>query len=65
MNAPENKRLQGTMPQCLRRDQPARFAWWSDRRLMIVKGEDTLQLDADDVRDLARFVESCNAERDL
>ena len=43
------------------RQQPARFGWWSDRSLMIVKGDETMTLDADDIRALARFVEGCNA----
>jgi len=62
MNAPERKVLDPAPPQFLMRQQPARFGWWSDRSLMIVKGEETMTLDADDMRALARFVEGCNLE---
>lgn len=61
MNAPETKVLERQVPQFLLRQQPARFGWWSDRSLMIVKGTETMTLDADDIRALARFVEGCNA----
>ena len=61
MNAPESKVLECPVPQFLLRQQPARFGWWSDRSLMIVKGNETMTLDADDIRALARFVEGCNA----
>lgn len=62
MNAPETKVLERQVPQFLLRQQPARFGWWSDRSLMIVKGEETMTLDADDIRAMARFVEGCNVE---
>lgn len=62
MNAPERQVLEHPLPQCLLRQQPARFGWWSDSTLMIVKGEETMTLDADDMRALARFVKGCNAE---
>lgn len=61
MNAPEMPMAEAEVPQFLLRRQPARFGWWSDRTLMIVKGEETMVLDADDLRALARFVEGCNA----
>lgn len=62
MNAPETKMLARPVPQFLMRQQPARFGWWSDRSLMIVKGDETMTLNADDMRALARFVEGCNVE---
>lgn len=62
MNAPERKVLEPQVPQLLLRQQPARFGWWSDRTLMIVKGEETMALDADDIRALSRFVVGCNVE---
>lgn len=55
MNVSENKTNDSCVPQVLLRVQPARFGWWSDRTLVIVKGETMLTLDADDVRALARF----------
>jgi len=61
MNAPEIKVLGHSIPQCLLRRQPARFGWWSDHSLVIAKGDETITLDADDIRALARFVEGCNA----
>jgi len=64
MNAAETRMPEHQTPQFLLRRQPARFGWWSDRTLMIVKGDETMTLDADDMRALARFVEGCNAERE-
>ena len=61
MTAPDSNVLERPVPQFLLRQQPARFGWWSDRSLMIVKGNETMTLDADDIRALARFVEGCNA----
>lgn len=61
MNAPETKVLERPVPQFLLRQQPARFGWWSDHSLMIVKGNEAMTLDADDIRALVRFVEGCNA----
>lgn len=55
MNAPETKMLERQVPGFLKRQQPARFGWWSDRTLMIVKDEETMLLDADDLRALTRF----------
>lgn len=61
MNAPE-KHLDLVPPAFLERRQPAKFGWWSDRTLMIVKGDQEMTLDADDLRGLARFIQDCNAE---
>lgn len=65
MNAPERKVLDHPVPHFLQREQPARFGWWSDRTLMIVKGDETMILDADDMRALGRFVEGCNVETQI
>lgn len=65
MNALETKVLERPVPQFLLRQQPARFGWWSDRSLMIVKGDQTMNLDADDIRALARFVDGCNVESQI
>lgn len=62
MGAPDMQAQAVEVPQFLKRQQPARFGWWSDRTLMIVKGEETMTLDADDMRALARFVDGCNVE---
>ena len=65
MNAPETKVLERPVPQFLLRQQPARFVWWTDRSLMISKGDEAMTLDAADIRALARFVKGCNSADQL
>lgn len=56
MNAPADRKvLELEPPAMLRRSQPAKYGWWSDRTLMIVKDGETMTLDADDLRDLRSF----------
>lgn len=62
MNAPHAKAIESPMPQFLKREQPARYGWWSNHTLVIEKGEQRITLDADDLRALSRFVESCGGE---
>ncbi|MDP2808670.1 MAG: hypothetical protein Q8O34_00810 [Rhodocyclaceae bacterium] len=62
MNAPETRMLESQAPRFMLRQQPARFGWWSDRTLMIVKGEETMTLDGDDLRGLIRFFGQVDAE---
>lgn len=57
----EARALALQVPDFLRRDNPARYGWWSDRSLQIVKGAQTITLDADDIACLVRFVEGCPA----
>jgi hypothetical protein len=65
MGAPDKKVIELEAPSFLKRKQPARFGWWSDGTLMIVKGDQEMTLDADDLRDLSRFVDGCNLESQL
>lgn len=65
MNAPESKVLERPVPEFLKRQQPARFGWWSDRTLMVVKGEETMMLDADDLRGLISFFGQFDMEGQL
>jgi hypothetical protein len=61
MNAPDTLHmLRGAVevPDFLVKGEPdAIFAWFSTRRLAIIKGEVAISLSVDDVRALARFVE--------
>ncbi len=62
MNAPDRKMLDLVPPQFLRRQQPASYAWWSDRSLTIVKGEETMHLSIDDILGLKRFFDQFDLE---
>lgn len=65
MNAPLDPDLLAGLetPEFLKpKEPPAIYAWFSTRRLLVVKDGAHISLSADDVRALARFVESCNAE---
>lgn len=66
MGNAERKVLELQPPAGLLHQEPAAlFAWWSSRRLLIVKDGDTLSLSADDVRALGRFVEASRIEEQL
>lgn len=65
MGAAEKKVLELQTPEFLKRGQPASFGWWSDRTLMIVKGDQVMTLDADDLRGMTRFVDGCNLDGQL
>lgn len=60
MNAPDRKVLTLETQAFLDRKQPARYGWGSDRPLMIVKGEEIIELSPDDVRALAKFMAGCS-----
>ncbi|OHC68606.1 MAG: hypothetical protein A3H93_09085 [Rhodocyclales bacterium RIFCSPLOWO2_02_FULL_63_24] len=54
------------IPGCIaRRETDAVYAWFSTRRLQVVKGDVTLSLSADDLRALFNFVEGCVIEEQL
>jgi hypothetical protein len=54
-----------TIPNMLRRDQPARFGWWSDKTLVVEKDGLNIKLNAADVGALVNFIIECNAEVQL
>lgn len=63
MNAPTDRKVLALeAPAMLKRHQPAKFGWWSDRTLMIIKGEETMLLDADDLSGLRRFFDQFSPE---
>lgn len=63
MNAPHDTR---EIPGCIAKREPeAAFAWFSNRRLLIVKGAVELSLSADDLKRLFNFVEACTIEEQL
>lgn len=66
MNAPvltaDIEAFRRDAPEFLKRKQPARYGWWSDRTLMVVKGDETMTLDADDLAALRRFFDRFDTE---
>jgi hypothetical protein len=56
MNAP---RIPAEIPACLaKREEDAIYAWFSTRRLLVIKDGQQLTLSADDLRGLLRFVDA-------
>lgn len=46
------------VPGCIAKREPdAEYAWFSTRRLQVTKGEQVINLSADDLRALLRFAE--------
>lgn len=63
MNAP---RLPREIPTCIAKREPdAIFGWFSTRQLMIIKGEQTMTLSADDLLGLVRFIDRNTIEEQL
>ena len=63
MNAPDRKLLALDIPGAIRRAaSPAHYGWWSNRTLQIIKGDDVITLDADDIRALLRFINQFDME---
>lgn len=66
MNAPETRFLVLEAPGEIRRTEPsAIYMWTSKKRLVVCKGEDTIDLDAADLRELVRFIDGCTIEEQL
>jgi hypothetical protein len=54
---------QRTAPGYIRKQEPdAVFAWFSTRRLVVIKDETTISLSADDLRRLRQFFDSFDME---
>ena len=63
MNATERITLELGIPACIAKREPdAVYMWCSMRRLIILKDGDAINLSADDIRALARFVAGCNVD---
>lgn len=63
MNAPL---LPVEIPSCLTKREPdAIYAWFSTRRLLVIKDGKQLTLSADDVKGLFSFVDGCTIEEQL
>lgn len=71
MNAPERICDSGLLagletPEFLKRaEAEALYAWWSSRRLLIIKDGATVSLCADDLRGLLRFLKASHVEEQL
>lgn len=54
------------IPGCIAKHEPdAAFGWMSDRRLVVIKGEQTTSLSADDLKSLFRFIEANHIEEQV
>lgn len=54
------------IPGCIaKRETEAEYAWSSKRRLQVKKGKETVNLSADDLRGLLRFVETSQIQGQL
>lgn len=59
-------RTPAEIPTCLaKREADADYGWFSHRRLLIVKGDITLSLSADDLRRLFDFIEANAIEEQI
>ena len=54
------------VPECIAKREPdAAYGWFSNRRLLVSKGDAAISLSADDLRGLLRFVETNQIEVQL
>lgn len=54
------------VPGCIAKAEPdAIFAWYSTRRLLVIKDGVQISLSPDDILKLGRFVEGCTIEQQL
>ncbi len=54
------------IPGCIVKHEPdAAFGWMSDRRLLVIKGEQSTSLSADDLKRLFRFIQSNHIEEQV
>ncbi len=59
-------RAPAEIPACIAKREPdAAYGWFSNRRLQVVKGDQTLSLSAADLRALFNFVEASSIEVQL
>lgn len=59
MNAPDIRHAPDVL---LKKTPPARFALFSDGQLTVLKGEQTITLEPEDIRNLKRFMASFGGE---
>lgn len=63
MNAPRDPH---DIPGCIAKREPdAEFAWFSNHRLLVSKGNAAVSLSADDLKRLLNFIEACAIEVQL
>jgi hypothetical protein len=59
-------RSRGEIPGCIAKLEPdAEYGWFSNRRLLIAKGDAVVSLSADDLRHLFDFVEANTIEAQI
>lgn len=65
-NAPRSITGLREIPGCIAKHEPeAVYAWFSTRRLVVTKGKQCIELSADDLRGLMRFVDGPSIEGQL